>query len=38
MEEEWFYLDDPDELYSSKHKVIFSDFEEYYQFLDGGYL
>lgn len=35
MEEEWFYLDDPDELYSSKHKVIFSDFEEYYQFLDG---
>lgn len=35
VEEEWFYLGDPDELYSSKHKEIFPDFEEYYQFLDG---
>ena len=35
VEEEWFYLGDPDEPYSSKHKEIFPDFEEYYQFLDG---
>ena len=35
VEEEWFYLDDPDELYSRKHKEVFSSFEEYYQFLDG---
>lgn len=35
VEEEWFYLDDPDEPYPSKHKEIFPDFEEYYQFLDG---
>ena len=35
VEEEWFYLDDPDEFYSSKHKEIFPDFEEYYRFLDG---
>ena len=36
VEEEWFYLGDPDEPYSSKHKEIFPDFEEYYQSLDGG--
>ena len=35
VEEEWFYLDDPDEPYSRKHKEIFPDFEKYYQFLDG---
>ena len=35
VEEEWFYLGDPDEPYSRKHKEIFPDFEEYYQFLDG---
>lgn len=35
VEEEWFYLDDSDEPHSSKHKEIFPDFEEYYQFLDG---
>lgn len=35
MEEEWFYLDDPDEPYSRKHKEIFPDFEKYYQYLDG---
>ena len=27
VEEEWAYLDDPDELYSSRHKEIFPDFE-----------
>ena len=35
VEEEWFYLDDPDEPYSRKHKEIFPDFEKYYQYLDG---
>ena len=35
VEEEWAYLDDPDELYSRKHKEVFPDFEEYYHFLDG---
>lgn len=35
VEEEWAYLDDPDELYSRKHKEVFPDFEEYYKFLDG---